>query len=944
MAELKSDVFSNKVTDDFFNDFSDHHMKTALAAVLAQNSLKMFRYFPEEDYLIFYDAQLRKDFDIQNFLHHISDVMDFDEVNREKIIRLFREESRGPIEIEGVSKSGETFQKILNVTNISCDDSGRRFLVGTSRDVTFEKSREEALQTRAEHDSLTGLYNHAAGQALINRYLSEKNPYDSCGLLLIDVDYFKTVNDTYGHSFGDTVLKKLAKLLTEFNRPDDVVIRSGGDEFVVFCKNVSYTGLLNRVNAIGEAVRSQSFSEYDYCMTCSIGVCHLPENVSGYSYDQLFDNADWALYQAKKKGRNCYVFCDSLRRYESILKENNDIRADVQSNNPAVTESSIDARYLHNDIISTAFEIFEKTGSFQTAIGQLLEIIGTRFHLDRITVIRTAVSEQRVNRSYQWLSRQAPEVLSSPGSFTKEDFLTLFHSYDEYGTTVLDYDEMDMYSPDARALLMQGDAKTVLFASMYCEGTYVGAISYVVCGAKRRWSPDSRRQFGELTRIISAHMAKELVLNRTSHLLPEYDVLTGLLSFGRFREEAEQRIIGGDVNGYLIIYTDFINFKYFNHRYGYSEGDRLLREFSAYVSKLLEGMTNVFFTRVVADQFVLLRPYDYQMDPETYVHLHNQRMQQEFSGRYPKTDLHLRSGIYIIREGCPGASEAIDAANYARKLIRLGNRCSAKVYDETLDIRQKTENEILNDMNRAFAQEEFKVYLQPRFSLIDNSILGAEALVRWQRPDGHLIYPDTFIPVYEENGRIIDLDFYVFEKVVQYLAKNNRLGRRQVPISINASALHAQSPDTVERYLEILKRYNVDPSLTEIELTETATVSAYDNVRTLFCRLHNANMMTALDDFGAGYSILNAMIDIPFNTVKVDRVFVEECTTNKKGAFFLKQLLRLFNGLGCRVVCEGAETDEQISLLREAGCIEAQGHWFSKAVPMEEFEKMLYTE
>lgn len=349
---------------------------------------------------------------------------------------------------------------------------------------------------------MTGLYNYFYGKKLISEYLEHKNPYDSCGLMVIDVDYFKDVNDTYGHLFGDEVLEALARLFTEVFDPKDIIMRSGGDEFVVLLKNIDDKSLLRKSMQLVKAVRRKQFSESEFSLTCSAGVCFLPENVSGYTYDQLFKNADWALYKAKEKGKNRYAFCDNLKRFE------------LMDRMEEVGIGDIDARYMRNDLVSTAFEVFEKFNSFNAAMELLLKVIGVRLHLDRITVIRTNVKEKLAGRQYQWLSDKAPVVLDVPGGFTKEDFLTLFQSYDEYGTTVLQYDNMSMYSKDAENLLMQGGAKTVVYAAMYCEGSVLpGAISYVTCQEKRYWSKQGRKQLGEVTKIISAHLAKNQVMN-----------------------------------------------------------------------------------------------------------------------------------------------------------------------------------------------------------------------------------------------------------------------------------------------------------------------------------------------------------------------------------------------------------------------------------------------
>lgn len=182
-----------------------------------------------------------------------------------------------------------------------------------------------------------------------------------------------------------------------------MLARIGGDEFLVFMKDAGHSVVLKKARQLSEAVRKLVFEENDYCMTCSIGVCFLPENVSGYSYEQLFENADWALYQAKENGRNQYAFCDNLHRYAETEREREKEKKEKGESKEVRTED-IDARYLHNDLISTAFELFEKMNSFEAAIPLFLKIVGIRLQLDRITVINTDIKEHRTTRQFQWTS------------------------------------------------------------------------------------------------------------------------------------------------------------------------------------------------------------------------------------------------------------------------------------------------------------------------------------------------------------------------------------------------------------------------------------------------------------------------------------------------------------------------------------------------------------
>ena len=177
--------------------------------------------------------------------------------------------------------------------------------------------------------------------------------------------------------------------------------------------------------------------------------------------------------------------------------------------------------------------------------------------------------------------------------------MTLFHGYDSHGTIVLHEDGMEAYSRPAVRLLMQGDAKTILYAAMYTDGQYTGAISFVSCKETREWTKEERSQLGELTKIVSAHLARNLAVN-ASHLRltvqPGFDPVTGLISFTRFKEETERLILGGYGASYGMAYIDFEDFKHFNRKFGYSAGDELLKNYCGFMTGRLAGKLEVHFS------------------------------------------------------------------------------------------------------------------------------------------------------------------------------------------------------------------------------------------------------------------------------------------------------------------------------------------------------------
>ena len=404
----------------------------------------------------------------------------------------------------------------------------------------------------------------------------------------------------------------------------------------------------------------------------------------------------------------------------------------------------------------------------------------------------------------------------------------------------------------------------------------------------------------------------------------------------------EELILSGQAKNHAIIYTDFERFNLINQKYGYAFGDKLLQLFTSYVSSALKDKKNILFARVVADQFILFRPYEDIRDAEKRVHTINEHFTEYVTKLYPFLKLRLRSGIYHVTGKCQTATEAIDAANFARKSLLSQPHATSALYNEEMAAKQQLERIIFANANTAFTEEYFKVFLQPKFALKDNALIGAEALVRWFHEDGSQIYPNQFIPALEDNGRITELDFFVFECVAKFLAKNKKLGRKQVPISINASAQHTYNDDTVQRYLEILERYQIEPSLVEIELTETATAQNYDKVYQLFDELRHAGIKTSLDDFGAGYSLVNMVVDIPIDTVKIDRQLLLSCETSVKGRIFLKNSIAMLHSLGYSIICEGVETDAQRQLLMDCGCYKGPGYLFSRPIPISEYEARFY--
>ena len=394
-----------------------------------------------------------------------------------------------------------------------------------------------------------------------------------------------------------------------------------------------------------------------------------------------------------------------------------------------------------------------------------------------------------------------------------------------------------------------------------------------------------------------------------------------------------------------LLMLDVDHFKNVNDVYGHLFGDEVLIGFSGFLQSFFRKED--ILIRTGGDEFVVFLK---EISREALEKKVSELVKRVGKLTFSKRDFVMSCsvGVCFLPGGLGDYSyeQLLEHADLALYRAKIAGRNQYAVGEKLipLDTGNKGETAVKLLMDETMEKREFEIYFQPKISLHNYKIVGAEALVRWRRPDGIVVRPEHFLPFYEKNGKIVELDFYVFETVVKYLAKNQKEGRNQVPISINASSLHAMDPQTITLYMDILKKYDVDPSLVEIELTETAVVSEYERVRELFDEFQLHGIKTAMDDFGSGYSILNTIVDIPVDVIKIDRGFITSCLESDRGIYFLKHLIDMIRNLGYQIICEGVETDQQIEILKQIGCDEIQGYWYSKPLKEEDYDKLLQTE
>ena len=244
-------------------------------------------------------------------------------------------------------------------------------------------------------------------------------------------------------------------------------------------------------------------------------------------------------------------------------------------------------------------------------------------------------------------------------------------------------------------------------------------------------------------------------------------------------------------------------------------------------------------------------------------------------------------------------------------------------------------------MEKSLENKEFMVYYQPKYSSVDGRPVGAEALVRWYNEEVGMIYPNEFIPVFEENGFIADLDKYMFELVCRDIRSWLDKGYFVVPVSVNVSQLQLYNTRFIDEYMEIMAEYKITPEYVQLELTETTLFSEITILTDIINKLHEKGFKILMDDFGTGYSSLNMLKNVEVDILKLDKSFVDDIG-DSKGDIVVSTIVSLGQMLEMKVVAEGVETKEQYEFLRDIFCDEIQGYYFCKPISSEEYcEKMV---
>ncbi len=418
-----------------------------------------------------------------------------------------------------------------------------------------------------------------------------------------------------------------------------------------------------------------------------------------------------------------------------------------------------------------------------------------------------------------------------------------------------------------------------------------------------------------------------------------FDELTGLPTKPHHKNIALS-ILKRAKGNYAYAACDVSEFKYFNSTFGYDYGNLVLKYIANVMSDAL--LKDETVSRTSGDHFAMLLHYN---DPEELTS-RLMRILDTASvlpvtddGRQPRAV--FTCGVYLV--GNESDINRIRArANVARKGLKKSITNQIAFYNEA-DFNNELEiHELQEDLLHAVDNKELVVFLQPKYGITNEEVIGAEALVRWNHRSKGLLSPSVFIPLAEKIGLVKEIDFYVFAAVCKQLNQWKAEGKMIVPISVNFSRVHLGDDDFVAKLIRVTKENDIEPQYLEIELTESAVYDEMEHLLDIMYLIKEAGFGLSMDDFGSGYSSLHLLREMPVDVLKLDKGFLDDCSDeNQRERKVISHVISLAKDLQISVLAEGVETESQKNFLQEANCDMIQGYYYAKPMPMKDFAKYI---
>lgn len=481
----------------------------------------------------------------------------------------------------------------------------------------------------------------------------------------------------------------------------------------------------------------------------------------------------------------------------------------------------------------------------------------------------------------------------------------------------------------------EADKSRVFTAREVTSGGNVAVYSFMQQTVGADWDDEERSRLVILEKALFAFNGRSRVMHMVDRII-FFDEDMGIPNLRFFMKNISMLIESRQIDKYGASYFNLKRFSVINQNIGRERGTVVMKK---YISQLQEKLSDgEYVCRIGGDNFVVL--FKKEKLETVSAHLAGVGIVYDEDDN-ERVFVSAYAGYYMIPSDCRKPSDIMDSLSIAVSTAKNILKTNCVFYDEKLKLNRNEIKMVESAFTDAIEKEEFRVYYQPKVNLKDYTLHGAEALCRWFRK-GEMIPPYRFIPALEQSKSICVLDFYMLEHTCRDIRRWLDEGRPVVKVSVNLSRRHLGDMDLLNHIISCIDKYNVPHKYIEIELTETTTDVNFSDLKKIVVGLHEAGISTSIDDFGMGYSSLNLIKELPWDVLKIDKSFLpDENDSDSQKYVMLKHIIALAQDIGLACIAEGVESAEQVRLLKENNCFFAQGFYFDKPMPVEDFEKRL---
>lgn len=417
-------------------------------------------------------------------------------------------------------------------------------------------------------------------------------------------------------------------------------------------------------------------------------------------------------------------------------------------------------------------------------------------------------------------------------------------------------------------------------------------------------------------------------------LRDEKDHLTGLYTREALFRIAQAMIKDHGAGHYIIACVNVDNFKLINEQYGTIAGNKVLQHVAECLREATDKIDGIS-GRIVIDEFAVLYPAIH-VDSEVMTEAYEKALKPACT----EQKISIRVGRYLIDKREDSIITIYDRAKIAADAVRGNYEKRIEQYSDFMRAEMLNKQQILSSMDEALKKGQFEMWLQPQYNHVNGAMIGAEALARWNR-DGEYVSPAEFIPIFEQYGFIYKMDQYIWEKACRLLRKWKDEGKTPLPLSVNVSRKDILKDDFVSVLIQITKKYQIEPGLLHLEITESAFADLNKEIIAKVTELIQHGFTIEIDDFGSGYSSLNTLKDVPATVLKLDMRFLESTDNKQRAGNIIESVVRMAKWLDMSVIAEGVERKEQADYLKSIGCYYIQGYFYSRPMQVSEYEALM---